>query len=171
LSVSNLHTWIVFVHVAGVIVFLIAHGVSVGVVLRLRSERDPAAVRTLVDLSRGSMIVMSVGGLVWLVAGIVAGFTGNNGLGFWTTGKYWIWASLVLAIVIIGLMTPMGRLYLNRVRAAVGVDPKTGAATPGFQVDPAALEAAVRSGQPTLLAAIGVGGLLILLWLMIFQPF
>lgn len=168
---SDLHTWIVFLHVAGVIIFLIAHGVSVGVVLRLRAERDPVAVRTLVDLSRGSMMVMSVGGLIWLVAGIVAGFTGNGGAGWWTTGRYWIWASLVLAIVIIGLMTPMGRLYLNRIRAAVGVDPKTGAVAPGFQVDQAALQAAVSSGQPTVLAAIGVGGLLILLWLMIFKPF
>jgi hypothetical protein len=169
--VTDLHTWIVFIHVAGVIVFLIAHGVSVGVVLRLRTERDPAAVRTLVDLSRGSMVVMSLGGLIWLVAGIAAGFTANGGAGWWTNGTYWIWVSLVLAIVIIGLMTPLGRLYLNRIRAAVGVDVKTGAATPGFQVDPAALEAAVRSGNPTLLAGIGAGGLLILLWLMIFKPF
>jgi hypothetical protein len=139
--------------------------------LRLRAERDPAAVRTLVDLSRGSMMVMSVGGLIWLVAGIVAGFTGRAGAGWWTTGTYWIWASLVLAIVIIGLMTPMGRIYLNRIRTAVGVDTKTGTVAPGFQVDPAALEVAVRSGQPTVLAAIGVGGLLILLWLMMFKPF
>jgi hypothetical protein len=169
--VTDLHTWIVFVHIAGVIVFLIAHGVSVGVVLRLRAERDPAAVRTLVELSRGSMNAMSLGGLIWLVAGIAAGFTGMGGAGWWTTGTYWIWASLVLAIVIMGLMTPLGRIYLNRIRAAVGVDVKTGAVDPGFQVDPAALEAAVRSGNPTLLAAIGVGGLLILLWLMIFKPF
>jgi hypothetical protein len=73
--------------------------------------------------------------------------------------------------VIIGLMTPMGRIYLNRIRTAVGVDVKTGAVTPGFQVDQAALEAAVKSGNPTLLAGIGAGGLLILLWLMIFKPF
>jgi hypothetical protein len=169
--VSDLHTWIVFIHVAGVIVFLVAHGVSVGVVLRLRTERDTASVRTLVDLSRGSMMAMSVGGLIWLVAGIVAGFTANGGTGWWTNGTYWIWVSLVLAIVIIGLMTPMGRIYLNRIRAAVGVDAKTGAVSPDFRVDAAALEAAVRSGQPTVLAAIGVGGLLILLWLMIFKPF
>ena len=114
---------------------------------------------------------MSVGGLIWLVAGIAAGFTGRGGTGWWTTGTYWIWASLVLAIVIMGLMTPLGRMYLDRIRAAVGVDVKTGAVTPGFQVDQAALETAIRSGNPTLLAAIGVGGLLILLWLMIFKPF
>jgi hypothetical protein len=169
--VSDLHTWIVFLHVAGVVIFLVAHGVSVGVVLRLRAEREPVAVRALLGLSRGSLIAMGIGGLTWLVAGIAAGFTGNGGAGWWTTGTYWIWVSLVLAIVIIGLMTPMGRIYLNRIRMAVGVDPKTGAVDPSFQLDPAALDAAVSSGQPTTLAVIGVGGLLILLWLMIFKPF
>jgi hypothetical protein len=161
----------VFVHVAGVLIFLVAHGVSAGVVLRLRTERDPAAVRTLVDLSRRSMVAMSVGGLVWLIAGITAGFTGNGGAGWWTTGTYWIWASLAIAIAIIAVMTPWGRMYLNRVRAATGVDVKTGAFDPAFQVDPAALDAAIASGRPMLLASIGVGGVIILAWLMILKPF
>ena len=168
---SDLHTWIVFLHVAGVLGFLIAHGVSAGTALRLRSERDPAGVRALVELSRRSMTIMSIGGLVWLVAGIIAGFTGNGGAGWWTTGTYWIWASLVIAFVIIGLMTPWGRMWLNRVREAVGVDVKTGAVNPSFQVDPAALDAAIASGKPELLAAIGFGGFLVILWLMTFKPF
>jgi cytochrome c biogenesis protein CcdA len=171
LSVSDLHTWIVFLHIAGVLIFLLAHGVSAGVMLRLRSERDPGAVRTLVDFSRRSMIWMSVGALIWLVAGIAAGFTGRGGAGWWTTGTYWIWASLAIAIAIIIVMTPWGRMYLNRVRAAVGVDPKTGAVDPSFQVDQASLDAAIASGKPELLATIGVGGVIVLAWLMIFKPF
>jgi len=165
--VTDLHTWIVFIHVAGVLGFLIAHGVSAAVALRLRSERDPGAVRTLVDMSRRSMAAMGIGALVWLVAGIVAGFTGN----YWTGGTYWIWASLLLAIVIIGVMTPWGRLWLNKVRAAVGVDIKSGALDPSFQVDAATLDAAIMSGKPQLLATIGFGGFLVILWLMIFKPF
>ena len=168
---TDLHYWIVFIHVAGVLIFLLGHGVSAAVVLRIRREREPAAVRTLVDLSRRSMMVMSVGGLMWLVAGIIAGFTGNGGAGWWTTGTYWIWISLGLAIAIIIVMTPWGRLYLNRIRAAVGVDIKSGAVDPTYQVNPAALDAAIASGKPELLAAIGLGGLLIILWLMVFKPF
>lgn len=164
---SDLHTWVVFIHIAGVLLFLIAHGVSAAVALRLRSERDPGAVRTLVDLSRRSMMVMSVGALIWLVAGIVAGFTGN----FWTSGKYWIWASLILAIVIIAVMTPWGRLWLNKVRAAVGVDLRTGAVTPNFQVNAATLDAAIAAGKPELLATVGFGGFLVILFLMVFKPF
>jgi hypothetical protein len=124
-------------------------------------------VRTLVDFSRRSMLLMGVGALVWFVAGIVAGFSGN----FWTDGKYWIWVSLIIAIVTIGAMTPLGRIYLNRVRAAVGVDPKTGAADPAFEADPAALEAAISSGRPVLLAALGVGTVVVLSYLMFFKPF
>ncbi|MEO8625986.1 MAG: hypothetical protein ABI452_04735 [Candidatus Limnocylindrales bacterium] len=168
---TDLHTWIVFIHIAGVVVFLLGHGVSAGVMLRLRAEREPAAVRTLVDLSRRSMMVMSIGALMWLVAGIVAGFTGKGGAGWWTSGTYWIWVSLALAIAIIIVMTPWGRIYLNRVRAAVGVDIKTGAVDSDYQVDQAALDAAIASGKPELLAAIGAGGVLLILWLMVFKPF
>jgi len=166
-DLAPFHGWIVFIHIVGVFAFLLAHGVSAGVILRLRSERDPGAVRTLVDLSRRSMNVMSLGGLVWLVAGILAGFSGN----YWTTGRYWIWASLVVAILIIGVMTPWGRMYLNKVRVAVGVDPKTGAIDASAPVDAAQLDAAINSGKPMLLATIGFGGLAVLAYLMMFKPF
>jgi hypothetical protein len=166
-DLAPFHGWIVFIHIVGVFGFLLAHGVSAAVMLRLRSERDPAAVRTLVDFSRRSMLVMSVGALVWLVSGILAGFSGN----FWTTGRYWIWASLVVAIVIIGLMSLWGRLYFDKVRAAVGIDVNTGAIDASAPVDAAKLDAAIKSGKPMLLAAIGFGGLIVLAYLMMFKPF
>jgi hypothetical protein len=166
-DLAPFHWPIVFVHILGVFLFLIAHGVSAAVMLRLRSERDPAAVRTLLDLSRRSFGVMTVGFLIWFFAGILAGFSGN----YWTTGRYWIWASLAVAVVIIGAMTPMGRIYLNRVRAAVGIDAKTGAIDASAQVDPQALEAAIASGRPMLVASIGLIGLVVLAWLMMFKPF
>lgn len=166
-DLAPFHALIVFAHILGVFLFLLAHGVSAAVVLRLRSEREPVAVRTLLNLSRRSMTVMLIGFLVWFFGGVVAGFSGN----FWTTGKYWIWASLAVAIVIVAVMTPMGRIYFNRVREAVGVDPKTGAVDASATVDPAALEAAIASGRPLLLAGIGVGGVAVLAWLMMFKPF
>lgn len=166
-DLAPFHPLIKFVHVVGVLGFLAAHGVSMAVVLRLRAERDPAAVRTLLDLSRGSMLLMSVAGLVWLVSGIVAGFSGN----YWTGGRYWIWASLLVVLVVLIVMTPLGRIYLNRVRAAVGIDLKTGAVDSSAPVDPAALEAAIASGRPMLLTVIGLGSTVALTWLMAFKPF
>lgn len=166
-DLSQFHGLIVIVHVLGVLLFALAHGVSAAVLLRIRSERDPAALRTLLDLSRRTINLMSVGFLMWFVSGIMAGFSGN----WWTSGRLWIWVSLVLVVVIAGLMTPMGRFYLNRIRTAVGVDPKTGAYDPDVQVDSAAVEAAVASGQPVLVATIGIAGLAVIAWLMMAKPF
>jgi len=167
-NISSFHPWIVFVHIIGVFVFLLAHGVSVGVMLRLRRERDPAAIRALLDLSSGTMVVMSVGFLIWFIAGVLAGFSGN----YWTgRAGWWLWASLAIAIVVVGLMTPLGRFYLDRVRAAVGIDPKAKGQPAPATVDAAALEAAIMSGRPFLLTAVGVGSVVVLAWLMMFKPF
>jgi hypothetical protein len=162
------HAYIKYVHVLGVFIFLIGHGVSVMTLWRVRRERDPATLRTLLDFSAKSIGVMSVGAAIWFFSGIYMGFSGN----YWTTGSYWIWASLVVAVVVVGLMTPMGRLYLNRVRLALGVDP-TGKSTapPPEAVDAVALEAAISSGRPEVLMAVGLIGLAILAWLMMFKPF
>ena len=167
MNLAPYHQWIVFIHVVGVILFLVGHGVSVAVALRLRTEREPAAVRTLLDVSRRSLNWMSVGLVIWFVGGIVAGFSGS----YWTNGRYWIWASLVVAVILVGMMTPMGRFYFNRIREAVGVDPKTNNANPAFVVDQGTLDAAIASGNPALLATLGIGALVILAWLMIVKPF
>ena len=166
-DISGFHQTIVLIHVLGVVLFVLAHAVSVVVLFLIQRQRDPAALRWLLTLSRQSLLVALLGLAAWFLGGILAGFSGN----WWTTGRLWIWASLVLAIFLIGLMTPMGRLYFNRVREAVGIDPQTGAVNPDARVDPAAVEAAVKSGQPVLLAALGTIGLLAILWLMLTKPF
>jgi hypothetical protein len=166
-DISPFHGLIVVTHVLGVLLFVLAHGVSAAVLLRVRYERDPVALRTLLDLSNRSTATMGIGFLVWFVTGILAGFSGN----WWTTGQWWIWVSLAIAIVITGVMTPFGRFYFNRIRTALGVDPKTGQFDPTYQVDFTQVEAALASGQPVLLAFIGVAGLAILGWLMIAKPF
>jgi hypothetical protein len=175
-DLAPFHAWIVFVHVLGVFLFLLAHGVSAAVLLRLRAERDPAAVRTLVDLSSRTFLVMGIGAAIWFIAGILAGFSGN----YWTSGTLWIWASLLVVVIVGGVMTPLGRSYLDRVRSVLGIEPRGRADQPtagragpptAGEVDPQALEAAIMSGRPLLLAAIGLGGLVILTWLMMFKPF
>ena len=160
------HSVLVTAHVIGVLVFVIAHAVSAYVLIRLQSEDDPDRLRSLLRMSRTSLTVAGVGFLIWFLAGVVAGFSG----GWWTSGRLWIWASLLIAVVITGLMTPMGRMYLNRIREALGVDPKTGVYG-GGEYDAAALQVARASGKPWLLAAIGIIGLIALFWLMLAKPF
>jgi hypothetical protein len=166
-DISGFHGAIVIAHVMGVLLFVLAHGVSAGVMLRVRSERDPQALRTLLDLSNRSYGVMSIGFLLWFLAGILAGFSGN----WWTSGRLWIWAALVTAIVVTAIMTPFGRIYFNRIREALGMDPKTRAYDPAFQVDHARLDDALASGRPALVVAIGVLGLAFMAWLMLAKPF
>ena len=166
-DISGMHGLFVQAHVVGVLLFVVAHAVSAGVVLSLFRERDPSRLRRLLDLSRKSLTVAGIGFLIWFIAGVLAGFSGN----WWTSGRLWIWAALVLAMLITGVMTPMGRFYLNRVREAVGIDPKTGAMNPDATADPAAVNAAIASGQPAILAAIGIGGLIVIFWLMLAKPF
>jgi hypothetical protein len=167
MDLTPYYSWIVFIHVVGVILFLIGHGVSVFVAFQLRTERDVASVRTLLNLSRRSLAAMSIGLVIWFLGGILAGFAGS----WWTSGQLWIWASLVIAIVVVGMMTPMGRFYFNRIRSAAGVDPKTNTVDPNFVVEQGALDAAIASGNPMMLAVVGVGALVILAWLMIVKPF
>ena len=167
-DISWTHLWVKYIHVIGVFVFLIGHGVSAMALWRIRSERDPYALRTLLDLSARSIGVMSIGLTMWFLSGVSLGFSGN----YWTTGRYWLWASLVVAVVVIGLMTPMGAMYLNRVRAALGVDPKKRDEPADLtRVDPGLVEVAIKSGQPILVILIGFGGIAVLAWLMMFKPF
>lgn len=166
-DISGFHGTLVLVHVIGVVLFLVAHAVSVVVLFLIQGERDPAALRRLLNLSRQSLLVALIGLAAWFLAGVAAGFSGN----WWTSGRLWIWVSLLVAVLLIGLMTPMGRLYLNRVREAVGIDPNTGTVSTAAPVDPAAVDAAIGSGQPMLLAVLGFAGLGLILWLMLAKPF
>jgi hypothetical protein len=86
-DLAPFHTLIVTLHVLGVLLFVLAHGVSAFVLLRIRAERDPVALRTLLGLSRGSFGVMSVGFLISSRVSLPAsqatgGPAGRTGSGF-----------------------------------------------------------------------------------------
>ncbi len=166
MNLAPYHSMLVSAHVIGVLIFVVAHAVSAFVLIRIQSEDDPEKLRGLLRMSRLSLNFAGIGLLIWFIAGVVAGFSGS----WWTSGRLWIWAALLVSILVTGLMTPMGRMYLNRIRGALGVDPKTGVYVEG-NFDAGALQAAKASGRPWLLAAIGIIGLVILFWLMLAKPF
>ena len=166
-NLAPYHSLFVPAHVIGVIIFVVAHAVSAYVLIRIQSENNPDKLRNLLGMSSRSLGVAGIGMTIWFVAGFAAGFSGN----WWTSGRLWIWAALAVAIAVTALMTPLGRMYLNRVREALGIDPKTGLQIAGASFDATALQAARASGRPWLLAAIGLGGLVTLFWLMLAKPF
>ncbi len=154
-----MHRWWVFLHIAGVFGFLMAHGVSVYVTLRLPKEREPARVSQLLELSASSVGFMwnSIGAL--LVGGIAAGFTGH----FW--GQGWIWAAIVVLVLVMAAMYAMGTTWAKRLRTI------SGAMAGGTEaVSDAQFDEILRSKRPYTIAAIGFVGLLVILWLMIFKP-
>lgn len=167
-DLSSFHRDFVFLHVLGVFVFLLAHGVSAAVLFRVRAERDPVALRSLLALSEAAMIGMGVGFLVLLATGILAGFSGN----YWTSGRLWLWASVAVFVVVVLLMTPLARFPLDRVRTAVGLKEQKGRAEASPPIaESAAIEAATASVRPWPVAAVGLGGVALLAWLMMYKPF
>lgn len=159
--------WLVYFHIAGALCFMMAHGISAGVAFALVRERHLERVRALLELSASSYGVMYISLLVLLIAGIAATFAG----GYWDRG--WIWASIILLIVIMGVMGRFGSSIYGQVRRAVGL--------PYFEkmkiqppLPPASDEEIARllaAGQPMLLTIVGLGGILIIVWLMRFKPF
>jgi Cupredoxin-like domain len=154
-----MYQWWVFVHLVGVFGFLMAHGVSVMVLFRLRVERDPRRVNDYLQLSATSTrgFYASLG--VLLVGGSVAGFLGH----LWSYG--WIWGAIIVLVVTSLAMLGMARPYYRRVRLVARALSEGSAAVSAEQFD-----GVLKSSRPTTIAAIGSVGLLVILYLMLFQP-
>ena len=167
LPVIDWYPWIVVAHVVAAFTFALAHGVSAFVAFRLRQERRPDHVATLIGLSSASLTVMYPALLVLLVAGVVAGFMGD----WW--GTAWIWISIAVLVGVGTAMFLLGTRYYIAVRHAVGIAaPQDGRdATPPAIASPEELDALLTSSRPQALALIGGIGLALLIWLMEIKPF
>lgn len=151
-----MYRWLVFVHLIGVFGFLLTHGTSVMVTFMIRRQRDPERLGALLDLSAQSINAFYASTLVLLGGGIAAGFAG----GWWNRG--WIWTSLGLLIATMGAMYAVAMPYFRRLRATLA------SSRPTAMED---LEILQRSHVPEVLIVIGLGSLLVILWLMMFKPF
>ncbi|HEY7984328.1 MAG TPA: hypothetical protein VID73_09175 [Ktedonobacterales bacterium] len=157
-----MYQWLVLLHLVGVFGFLLAHGVAVFVVFRVRAEQEVAALRTLLNLSAATLAVSYASLLVLLAGGIGAAFVG----GWWSRG--WPWAALGVLVVVWGAMGAQVGPAMRRLRLAVGIPAPGKLGEPGTAEEIAAALARVR---PAISAAIGGMGLLALLWLMVLKPF
>ena len=165
--VVSLYTLVFWLHLIGVFGFLISHGASSWGMLSLRKERQPERVRALLELSRTSLPLTY--GFIGMV--IVTGLT-NVFLGNWW-GQLWPWTALGVGFVMSVLMYYLGTQYFNNVRKAVGL-PYLEKRKRYPRRDPAPLEELEKqlgSSRAVLLASVGVVGLLVIVWLMVFKPF
>jgi hypothetical protein len=160
------YPWVKLAHVVGAFGFVFAHGVSAFAAFRMRAERRPENVRSMMELSSMSFGIMYGSLLLLLVAGVIAGFIGD----WW--GSLWIWASIVLLLGIATAMYLVGTRYYIEVRHAVGqpVPQDAKDAPPPAAVSDEALASLLDSPRPHILATIGGIGLLLIVWLMVVKP-
>jgi hypothetical protein len=153
------YRWWVFIHLAGVFGFLLAHGVSVSALFRLRKEHDREKIREIIQLS-GSTIRLFYGSLLVLViGGVGAGLQAH-----WFKQK-WIWEAIGVLVVVTVAMIVVARPYYRRIAEATELRPS---GVP--RVSDEDLTTRLHSKTPTIVALLGFGGLLVILWLMIFKP-
>lgn len=159
--------WLIFIHILGAITFFLAHGTSIAMAFQLRKETDFSRIRALLDLSMSTMVVMFVSFLVMGISGLIMPFI----LRIWNRG--WIWASIVLMIVVFLYMVFMNEKRYKHLRRMVGLPYMIGGKTfpaeePASQAE---VEAHIRKLNVTGLVVVGYGIPMIVLWLMVFKPF
>ena len=168
MPLNDFYSWVKYVHVLAVLGFLAAHGASISVAFKLRSERDRERIRALLDVSGAYLAVMYASLGILVLAGIVAGVVGG-----WFTRSLWIWLALVLLFGIMVAMYYLGTSHFNELRRAVGLSYAIGSRRqpPMDPVPEAELAVLVARGRPWALAGIGFGGIAVIAFLMMFKPF
>ena len=159
-----MYPWVVFVHVASVLAFMLAHGVHVTAMWAFRREADPERALTFFnDLPKATGLRLLLAAVV--SSGAIAGLMGS----WWGSG--WIWTSLLLLALISVAMWRFGGWYFGLVEEAAEAAITARSADPSNPAPLAAYDAA-RASWPTVgMSVLGLGGLAIILWLMMFKPF
>jgi 4-hydroxybenzoate polyprenyltransferase len=142
-----MYQWIVFIHIASVLGLLLVHPVTVA--FHLKEERDDTRIRELLEVSEAASVLRWVFFGLTLASGALLGFMGS-----WWNGA-WIWAALVTFVVMGVVMNLYGGRTIDRI-----ADTR----------DDAEMERLLTQFRPWILAVTGTGGLLLILYLMLFKP-
>jgi hypothetical protein len=157
---ASQYQWWFFLHIVGVLGFVMAHGASAGAAFQLRHERNPDRIRALLQLSTSSTSVFYVSILILLVAGIVMGLQGH----WW--GQGWIWTALIVLFATMGAMYAVATPYYRRVRRIMQIQESGSQA-----VGPDEIEQVMREGRPGMVTLIGAIPLLFIVYLMVMKPY
>jgi hypothetical protein len=103
------------------------------------------------------------------VTGIASGILG----GYWTNGQWWLWIALGLLLAIATAMYYFMSGPLTAMRSGLGIQgyqdkKKDVMPTP---VSDEELERLLMAPRPLMGAAIGIGGIVVITWLMEMKPF
>jgi 4-hydroxybenzoate polyprenyltransferase len=142
-----MYQWIVFIHIASVMGLLLVHPVTVA--FHLKEERNDTRIRELLEVSEAASILRWAFFAATIASGVLLGIMGS----WW--GAAWIWAALVLFVAIGLVMNLYGGRTIDRI-----ADTR----------DDAEMERLLAKFRPGILAITGTGGLLLILYLMLFKP-
>jgi len=158
-----MYTWVVYLHVIAVFVFLIQHAVDILVTFKLRQQTEPDGIYTAYSfMLNNNTRNLRITYAAIIVTGATAGFITP----WWKQG--WMWTALGVMILIWIIMSRFGPIYLTAVDTIAETAMKN-------KTDPTALEKfkidLKARREPEIMASTSVIGLLIILWLMMFKPF
>lgn len=159
-----MYPWLLFAHIGSMLLFMLAHGVHAVIMLKWRQAEDPEFGLTLfhgvpgAGLTRLSLLAVIVTGLVL------------GALGGWF-GQLWLWLSLGILVVQWVAMYRLGGGYYGLVQAAAQEAMAERAGGSGSTVAMERYRATRLGWQPAAMMIVGLGGVGVVLWLMIFKPF
>jgi 4-hydroxybenzoate polyprenyltransferase len=142
-----MYRWIVFIHIASVLGLLLVHPVTVA--FHLKEERDDTRIRELLEVTEAASTLRWIFFGLVILSGVVLGFLGS----WWSTA--WIWAALAIFVLMGVVMNVYGGRMIDRI-----ADTR----------DNAEMERLLSRFRPWILALSGGGGLLLILYLMLFKP-
>ena len=142
-----MYQWIVFIHIASVLGLLIVHPVTVA--FHLKEERDDLRIRELLEVTETASTLRWVFFGLTIGSGVLLGFLGS----WWSSA--WIWIALAIFVLIGLVMNLYGGRMIDRIADTH---------------DDAEMERLLSRFRPWILGVSGAGGLLVILYLMLFKP-
>ena len=142
-----MYQWVVLLHIASVLGLLVVHPVTVA--FHLKEERDDTRIRELLEVTEAATTLRWAFFGLTIATGLLLALMG----GF--LGVFWMWAALVIFVAIGVVMHLYGGRTIDRI-----ADTR----------DDKEMERLLTGFKPMILAVSGVGGLLVVLYLMLFKP-
>lgn len=155
------YAWIRFLHILSGFAFMAIHGASIVVLYAIRKETERSRIENLLGFSAKTVIAMYSS----LVAIIATGFWMGFEVPGWF-GRTWYWLSIALLLATVAFMWGVARPFGKRIRAACEIR-RSGVP----RVSDQELTEILRSQKTNVITAIGVLGILAVLYLMTFKPF
>jgi uncharacterized membrane protein len=150
------YQWLVFVHLVGLVLFAISHGVSIAAAQAVRGERSLRVVTARLETSRKAIGISYVALVLLGIGGLGAAWVSGQLLAPWVVASY-----IVLAIVLV-VMWAVATPHYMRLRRVL-------ADGSGDELSPEAT-VLLESRRYDVLTTVGGLGLVVLIWLMVLKP-